>query len=82
MIIPNAWTGLWHDGDVWLWLDVPVYYNNRKLPDNMVRYGLLTTEGGGHWRYVTRDEWIDISHGIYQTQKGPDCQLLLRCKES
>ena len=74
----NVWTGLMSIDEVWLWSEAPVYYQNwgpinTKPPDDRRRYGVLTTEGGGHWTYVT---WRgDISHAIYQTGKGPVCHL-------
>ena len=53
-----------------------MYYQNEgpinpNPPDSDWRwYGLLTTEGGGHWTNVTEDELFDIHYGIYQIEKG------------
>ena len=33
---------------------------NHKPPDDRERYGVLTTEGGGHWTYVAWREDIYI----------------------
>ena len=71
--IRDAWSGLWISGNTWYWFMVPVYYQNwgpinpNPSDRDRWRYGLLTTEGGGHWTNV---DWYDIQHGIYQRQKG------------
>ena len=73
--IRDAWSALCY-GDTWYWDEVPVYYQNwgpiNPNPSDSDRwwYGLLTTEGGGHWTHVTWHRWRDIQPGIYQRQKG------------
>ena len=74
--IKDAWSALWINGNTWYWYVAPVYYQNwgpiNPNPSDSDRrwYGLLTTEGGGHWMCVPWGEWYDIQHRIYQIEKG------------
>ena len=78
--VRDAWSGLqflWgFFYGTWYWDAVPVYYQNwgpiNPNPSDRGRewYGVLTTEGGGHWMYFAKDKWDDIQHRIYQRQEG------------